>query len=72
MLATVPLTASLCASSCIVQMGALLLLGCVMIGFALPAALFALLLMRRSQLVIVMLARSATRGQECRSGGKQR
>lgn len=51
-----------CVRVCVCKMGALLLLGCVMIGFALPAALFALLLMRRSQLVIVMLARSATQG----------
>jgi hypothetical protein len=39
-------------------MAALMLLGCILIGYALPTALFFVLFLRKAQLVIVMLARS--------------
>ena len=38
-------------------MGALLLLGCILIGYSVPTALFFMILVRKAQLVIVMLAR---------------
>jgi len=37
-------------------MAALLLLGCILIGYALPTAIFFAMMMRKAQLVIVMLA----------------
>jgi len=46
-------------------MAALMLLGCILIGYALPTALFFVLFLRKAQLVIVMLARSVAPLPRC-------
>lgn len=38
-------------------MGVLMLLGCILIGYSVPAIVFVMMMMRKAQLVIVMLAR---------------
>lgn len=50
-------------------MGALLLIGCLLVAYSLPTAIFLLMMVRKAQLVIVMMARSEHTG-EGEGGGR--
>lgn len=43
------------------QMGVVMLLGCILIAYSVPTVVFFLMMVRKAQLVIVMLARSELR-----------